>query len=221
MFIQFRLMRLLLLCGATIFVRPLATGQIDVPLINPSFESAVPNVGNSAYGYFWLKGWKDWMLFGQNVPPDIHGANTHFCHVGTRPQNARAYIGLTTRSDSTWACIAQKLQIPLKRNVEYDLTLYTCRDSSYSAPTPHSYVNVLYLNPTIIRIWGSEKEFSRGELLAISDPITHSEWRQYTFQLHPGKEYSFLVIEAYYSDEWKTPANGHVLIDNAKLVRYE
>lgn len=204
----------------------LAYGQTEELLINPSFEGE-PSVGRAIDDYKLIDGWEDWDLFESQTPPDVHGRRTKYWNVQRQPQDGNCYVGLTTRANRTWECFGQKLRDPLKVGEQYVLTLYLCRDYRYAsqvrdlntAVDPKSEM-VLFDSPTIVRIWGSNTVASLDELLDQSEPVTHEDWKQYTFNLQPSKNIRYIVIEAYYPANTK-PGNGHVLIDNAALWKSE
>jgi hypothetical protein len=197
--------------------------QVEMPLMNPSFEGVAirPSINGSS---FLLSGWEDWGsgLFPNHSPPDVHAEYSYVWQVLTLPQDGQTYVGLVTRDDGSWECIGQKLRNKLLAGQAYSLILYLCQDSSYSSPTINSQGRLVkFNNPAVVRIWGGDYSSRFTDLLAESDPITHNDWRQYTLDLIPEQDLYFIAISVYFPNNATEPTAGHVLIDNAKLIKYE
>lgn len=203
------------------------SGQTEIPLVNPSFEGEPRRSVALSNGFFLVDGWIDWVLFPAQNGPDIHGIDIHgiaseFWNVLTVPYDGESFVGLVTREDETWECIGQKLPSPLRKLRSYDLVLYLCQDPHFASITKSSHVEpMLFNSPAVVRIWGSNGVGNLDELLTESHPIMHEEWRKYNLFLQPQDDYTYLVIEAFYPLDYHGPTNGHVLIDNAKLLQYK
>ncbi|HLF65754.1 MAG TPA: hypothetical protein VI603_18480 [Saprospiraceae bacterium] len=210
-------------CGsAFIFIAfHIAMGQVEVPLVNGSFEGT-PTMGTYPNGLkLTIAGWQNWSPFELKSPPDIHGAHTNYWNVQRFPFHGETYVGLVIREDETWECIAQSLQEPLEEGGHYSILMYTCRDSMYKSRLTPTGEILNFSNPAQIRIWGSEHVKEFGELLAESGTVEHTKWQKQTFDLFPSKTYKYIILQAYYPSEDELAMNGHVLIDNAKLWKYE
>ena len=188
-------------------------------LTNPSFEAGVADIFEKEF--FTMKGWRDWgshVMFPGNSPPDIHTSNTNWWSVKRQSQHGRSFVGLVTRPDGSFESLAQRLKEPLIAGLPYILTIYVSQDSIYLSPWRlYGYQQINFVNPTVLRIWGSNTAGQMEELLAESQPVDHYEWRQYVFQFIPKDRYKFLVISARSPAGETDKMTGHILIDNASL----
>jgi hypothetical protein len=77
-----------------------------------------------------------------------------------------------------------------------------------------------YKNPLRLRIWAGTQEAPRTELLAVSSPVTHSDWRTYSFELYPTKgDYDILLLEVGFLSPYGRPYDGHLLLDNCSRLQ--
>ena len=77
-----------------------------------------------------------------------------------------------------------------------------------------------YKNPLRLRIWAGTREAPRTELLAVSAPIGHSDWRTYTFQWQPRQDsYSILLLEGWFLSPYGQPYSGHLLLDHCSPIQ--
>lgn len=189
----------------------ISSAQVVMTLINPSFEGIALIGESSKRMKSPLEGWQVWCLFESKSTPDIHGHFTNFWNTGTQPFHGETFVGLVAREDSTWECLGQYLEEPLQAEGTYALSITVCQDPGFLG----------FMNPTVIRIWGTNEEYGFEELLATSEPVINPKWKEYTFDLLPSKSYQYLIIQAYYPADSIVPTSGHVLIDNARLVKYE
>ena len=170
-----------------------------------------------------MKGWRDWgsyVMFPGNSPPDIHTSNTNWWSVNRQPQHGRSFVGLVTRPDGSFESLAQRLKEPLIAGLPYTLTIYVSQDSIYLSPWRlYGYQQINFVNPTVLRIWGSNTAGQMEALLAESQPVDHYEWRQYVIQLIPKERYKFLVISVRSPSAETDKMPGHILIDNASLQK--
>jgi hypothetical protein len=193
-------------------------GQREIPLINPSFEG-IPHAGGSGL-LADLKGWTDWAVtqFPRESPYDVHGAMTYYWQVTQAPQDGNTFIGLVVRPNDTWESIGQKLPSDLVAGRTYEFRYYACRDLQYNSRTAGSPEPIDFSKAAIVRIWGAQRGGQNEELLAQSEAIENADWQEFSFTFVPNESYSYLIIEAFYSNGGLAPYAGHVLIDNAKLV---
>lgn len=216
-----RILFLLLTC---IIVTSSVFAQSENLLRNGSFED-VPRAGGSGFP-FPITDWIDVgrIVFPMETSPDIHGLNTNFWGVTTRPYDGATFLGLVTRPHGTYESIAQLLPTPLLANEMYHLSLFLCQDPGYKSPikpNPGSRTPELipFTNPVILRIWGGD-EVDPYVLLGESEPVDHPEWREYSFVLTPNEDLPYLILEAYYPSDAKEHVAGHVMIDKMELWKY-
>ncbi len=182
-------------------------------LTNPSFEG-IPKAGTVP------EGWVD-CGFPNESPADIQ-PNPSF-GVDKKAAHGNTYLGMVVRDNDTWESIGQRLHHPLKVGKNYVIQLMLARSDvyySYSRKSSNANTQVNYVTPTILRIWGGRRPCEKEELLAISQPITHEEWKAYQFKLSPEDfDYTFISFEAYYSGQY--PLIGNLLIDDVSNIMLE
>lgn len=169
---------------------------------NPSFEDE-PSSSHTP------KGWENCGFLGES-PPDVQPTSTF--KVNNKPYDGKTYLGLVVRDVGTYESIFQKLSEPLKRDSTYTFSAYICRSTIYESLSQLTKRKTYYNRACILRIWGCLSDCQNGELLAVSKPITNSDWEKYNFKLKPTRQWRYLKLEAYYngSDVY----NGNILIDN-------
>lgn len=113
----------------------------------------------------------------------------------------------------------QPLQKPLEKNSCFQLNVYLCTNSDYEVADD---VNPNYGFPLKFQVWGSDHAGGRDVLLVDSDPISYTEWLNYSFDfLVTDDDISYLLFEP----QWDTlniygePYNGMILVDAMTLVR--
>ena len=182
-------------------------------LKNPSFED-IPRRGGQEYNSK-ISEWFDCGLihFKGESPPDIHPTKNPAWNVQNKPAYGKTYLGMVVRDNDSWEALAQKLEKPLVKDNRYAMSVYLAQSSSYLSHSQMTKQKANYNNPTTLRIWGANKYCGRTELLLVSDPIDHIEWKEYTFEFQPKESYSYIVIEAYYNMPVSVPYNGHILLD--------
>jgi len=206
-----------------------ATSQQVIELKNPSFEDA-PHAG-SIYGGE-IKGWTDCGIeyFLNETPPDIH--------LGMEPDNEElvpffavrqpaaegfTFLGLVVRDNETYEAVAQELSEPLQKGKCYEFSIDLARSLTYISPysynAPETNENSKkYTRPAVLRIYGSNTPCGKTQLLATSDPVKNSEWKQYDFFFTPEKTYHYFIISAFYEVPLLIPYNGNILLDNASDI---
>jgi gliding motility-associated-like protein len=115
----------------------------------------------------------------------------------------------------------QQLLNPLETNTCFRLNAYLCTNSDYDVEDSEN-PNLAY--PLKFQVWGSNQRASRDILLVDSDPISNTEWQNYSFNFTTSDiSVSYLLIEV----QWDTvnvrpePYNGMMLIDNMSLIKLE
>lgn len=181
-------------------------GQTEIKLKNPSFEdlaahSAVPegwfNCGTSGYS-----------------PPDIHTGFSDFFDVHHPSYHDATYVGMIVREDDSWEAISQVLETPMRRNIQYQFSIYLALAENYISLSKSTHYEVNFNQPTVLRIWGGNRSCERGQLLAESVPIDHHDWQEYTFEITPEEDWRYLILEAFFIDENGMAYNGNLLMDN-------
>lgn len=113
----------------------------------------------------------------------------------------------------------QPLLKPLERNSCFQLNVYLCTNPDYSVADLEKPNEGF---PLKFQVWGSDHAGGRDVLLVDSDPISYTEWLNYTFNFVVGdQEISYLLFEP----QWDTlnvldePYNGMILVDAMNLAR--
>ncbi len=204
------------------FCCQLLYGQDTIYLKNPSFED-VPRKGTPGAPPIFM--WKDCAAveFPTESPPDIHPVYNNAWGVTMQPQNGDTYLGLVVRAAHSWESVGQKLNVPLKADSCYTLSVMLAVSDTYLSATRYSqqYGNnklESFAQPVMLVIWGGQHECDKQEILAESSDVKYVEWRPYTFVLSPLRNYNYITLEAYYSKSSLQHYNGHIMVDNLSPI---
>jgi len=182
--------------------------QEAIYLTNPSFEDA-PIHSNPP------EGWADCGFIGES-PPDVQPSGDF--GVYREAEFGKTYLGMVVRDNDTWERVSQRLSRPLEQGKCYEFSLALAKSRYYISASQTTEMETNYTTPVRILIYGGSGECDRAQLLDDTDPVAHHEWRQYKFKLEPNKNYSWIVIEAYYETPVLFPYNGNILVDNASPI---
>lgn len=194
--------------------------QLGDPILlgNPSFED-IPHVG--VEGGPGPRGWLDCGKSGETAPdvqPSPPGVGPFF-DVTLQAHEGKTYVGMVVRDNDTYEAISQRLRQPMEGGKCYNFSLSLAHSDVYKSVSRKTNMPVDYVEGAVIRIWGGSGRCSKLEMLDESPKITNTEWMNYNFRLEPARNYSYILIEAF----WKTPVmfayNGNVLIDNASAIQ--
>lgn len=187
-----------------------------VKLRNPSFEG-LPAAGGT--GFFNLPNWVDCApyYFPNETPPDIHATTTAYFEVRFKPYDGNTFLGMVSREHrETYEMVAQRLESPLLEGKCYEFSIFLARSDIYMSNidvSDHDDSMKNFNKPLKLRIWGGTNPCSRIQLLAESPLVEHQDWRQYIFKIKPGRNYPFILLEAFYKTPVLMPYNGNILID--------
>lgn len=146
-----------------------------------------------------------WHVCEVGATPDILPG---FWGVKTEASEGETYIGLITRDDGSFESIGQRLQVNLKADECYQISVDLAYAKTYAG----------YNNPLQLRIWGGSGKCSKTQLIVESAIIDHIDWKTYTFKFVTKKKIRYIIIEAYH-DEGKEPVKGNILIDNISEIK--
>jgi len=183
-------------------------GQKPIELKNPSFEADEPSPNKVPTG---------WVNLGaaDQTPPDIQPG---FFQVIIPAQDGDAYVGLVVRENNTWEGVGQKLDRVLQKDSSYSFSLFLSRSNTLQSPTAETSELKRFNNPTVLKIWGFNTKTKEEELLADSQPVSHSKWVRYEFVLKPTlADFDELDLMAYYAPGFEQ-TNGNLLIDNCSAI---
>jgi hypothetical protein len=173
-------------------------------LQNPSFEgdpseAAVPDA---------------WLSCG-TVLPDLQPG---ICKVNLLPNDGLSYCALMVSDSGGTTALCQALPGDgLAQGGRYHLEIYLARSEMYMKQQDDGS-GILIVVPIKLRVWGSNTPKERGELLAESGMVTHTDWRKYSFDLAPADNtWKYFVLEAMYLENRSFDYNGHLMIDQCLL----
>ena len=167
-----------------------------ITLNNPSFEGE-PQDATMPMG---------WQACKEGTTPDILPGSWG---VYNQPTDGNTFLGLITREDGSWESVGQRLSSPMEANGCYNFSLDLANSKTYTG----------YNKPIKLKIWGGQTSCAKDELLAETDFISHSEWKQYAFKLYTTKTINYIILEAQYMDGVYIPYKGNVLIDNLSVLK--
>lgn len=188
-----------------------ALAQRPIELRNPSFETDKPEPGKTPSGWINL-GAKD------QTPPDIQPG---FFGVSQPAQDGNNYLALVVRESNTWEGVGQELTDYLKKDSAYSFSIWLSRSNELSSGVLGGNETILksFDAPTILKIWGYNTSTRQEELLAESQPVSHSKWVKYEFVLKPiMADYDEIDLMAYYAYGFELK-NGNLLIDNCSSIQ--
>lgn len=196
-----------------VFIAPMMLRAQENPeliqLINPSFED-MPRHSKAP------RAWSDCGFKGESAP-DIQPSGIFSV---TKPAaDGNTYLGLVVRDNDTWESVGQELSKPLEKGKCYSFSISLCRSELYVSISRLSDQTANYTTPAKLRIYGGNSFCEKKELLAESPIIANTRWQDYNFKLEPGKNYSFLILEAYYKTPTLVPYNGNLLVDNFSDIK--
>ncbi|MFT4759312.1 MAG: outer membrane protein OmpA-like peptidoglycan-associated protein [Paraglaciecola sp.] len=195
------------------FTADLAAQGEPIVLQNPSFED-MPRIAKVP------RGWYD-CGFPTESEPDIQpsgSGSSAFFNVVQPAQDGQTYVGMVVRDNDTWEMIAQRLTRPMEGGKCYEFSLSLSRSEIYVSPSRVTGQEVNYTSPVKLRIWGGNGYCEKAELLAETPLIINTRWLEYNFKFEPTKNYSYIVLEAFYKTPILFPYNGNVLMDNASPI---
>lgn len=190
---------LLLVTGA------LCSQEKALLLSNPSFED-FPHHSQPPSGWYFCG------PVGES-PPDVH-PNGYF-NVEHEAEHGDTYVGMVTRDNNSWECIGQLLETPLLPGTCYQFTIQLAQSQSYESVSRSTMDLAQFTNPIRLRLWGSNQNCTRTELLAQSGAVQHEKWTAHTFHFQPKQQLSHFLLEVYYYDTAHAPYNGNLLLDHA------
>lgn len=188
----------------------LAFAQDEIIIFNPSFEDPAKH---STPPILWENcGSPD------NSPSDIHSSFSNLFNVQKTAQDGTSFVGMVVREDVTWEAISQVLDQPLLKNYQYQFSIYLARSDSYRSISKVSLQETEFTEPAVLRIWGGNYSDHRGQLLAESLPVAHTDWQEYTFEFEPTNDWDYFILEAFFREEDGLAYNGNLLLDNCSAI---
>lgn len=185
-----------------------------IVLKNSSFEGH-PRLGtkDSVIKYWSNCGIK---FFPKESPPDIHPVPESDFNVHKEAFHGETYLGLVVRDNKTWESISQKMSKPTQKDSCYSFSFTAAMDEYYSSANrffPSRKFN--YNDPIILRVWLGNTYCEKGQIIALTKPIAHTDWKPYHFDFQANANYKFIFIQAFYKDPSdRGKVRGNVLLDH-------
>ncbi len=192
-----------------------ATGQEEIRLSNPSFESPYADALGRPECCLGAKGWYS---CGR---PDLNTPDAQPGNFGVELPAAGGsyYIGLVARDNDTWEAMSQRLRTPMQAGKCYSFSMKLSHSEDLVSQSRITQKNVLYNRPILVRVWGGNGYCSKLELLDETPPVDHTTWKEYTLRFEPKKTYSYILIEAFYKTPTPLPYNGNILMDDLSSIK--
>jgi len=192
----------------------LAQGN-PIYLNNSSFED-FPRPGREPRGWYDCGG----INFPEETPPDVHPVpGIPAFEVTKRAYDGDTYLGMVVRENDSWESVAQRLTRSLEGGKCYTFSIYLATSKLYKSSVRGSSKKVDFTEPLKLRIWGGNGYCHKGELLAESAVVNHSEWKEYQFKFEPKQRSKYIVFEAFFKTPVLSPPNGNILIDKASAIQ--
>ena len=220
---MWKLIRVAYIFGVIISLPIWASGQEALHLNNPSFED-IPRAGGLGAFYLPIQGWKDCArsAFPGQTPPDIH-PHPEAWMVTLPPADGKTYLGMVVREDDTHEFLSQKMSGTMIGGQCYSFTVYLAQSDTYMgyrtaiSDTAFAYDRP-FLNPSVLRIWAGNDLCGKEQLLGESTAITGRTWTRFNFKFEPKRDYTFIILEAFYETPVLEPYNGHILVDACSSI---
>ncbi len=212
---------ILLLISKTLFI---VAQRKTIYFQNPSFEDVPFETKNTLKKSFKIeKKVNDSVLFQMGwfpcgfkntSPPDrqpgMHGVEAKAAH-------GKYYLGLVTRTDTTWEGISQILSSTLQKDSCYQFSMHLMHSLNLvSRTTQNISKDVNFKSPCRLRIWGGTELCDPKELLIETPPIHNTKWKRYLLQFTPYSDVKYLYFEVYYGGEKQTL--GNLMMDNLSFI---
>ena len=140
-------------------------------------------------------------------------------HINQSASDGESYLVLVTRGNGvdsgTTEDIETLLYKPLKLDTDYELSMDLAMSETSFVDTGNS--DTLWLNkPVKLRVYGGVTDCEKTELLAESGAVNNTDWKKYSFTIHPTLgDYNYLILQAYFV---QLPVYyGTILIDNISI----
>ena len=167
-------------------------------LLNPSFEGSIGQAGTPPY-------WDScYTASTPNVQPGLYG-------VYHPPSDGETYLGLLTRLNGSLEDCYSVLSIPLSKDSCYKFQI----DLAF-----WEYMgNYPYVDPIIIRIFGSNENCVKDNILWTSPLIDNTDWETFEFIIH-NEEYDITDITIETDFAQPNYYKGYMLLDNIRITQY-
>jgi outer membrane protein OmpA-like peptidoglycan-associated protein len=201
-----------------LFIFSGSIAQDVIELRNPSFEG-FPSPGTSERIGITAIGWTDcggyW--FPNETPPDIHPGPSFnpWFGVTTKAQEGETFLGMVVRDNDSWESVSQPLLGTLEAGKCYSFSIYLAKSLTHVSNTVDMESQT---ESCVLRIHGGSGICDKREVLGETSPVSHEGWKRYDFTFQPRKDYSHLILEAFYKTPVLFPYKGNILVDNASDI---
>ncbi|MBB4079819.1 outer membrane protein OmpA-like peptidoglycan-associated protein [Lewinella aquimaris] len=181
-----------------------------ITLVNPSFED-MPRVGAAP------KGWTDCGFPGESAV-DIQPDPLREFKVVKPAYHQYTYLGMVTRDNDTHERVGQRMNVAMVAGQCYELRIQLARSELYMSKSRLTDNDENYITPIKLRIRGGFDVCDIGEVMGESPLVSNWNWKEYRIKLKPQRDYTYIVLEAFYRQPILFPYNGNILLDDAKPI---
>jgi gliding motility-associated-like protein len=212
----------IILTGLGLFIQIQVQSQY---LSNPSLESKIETDDiTQISGWSSFDAWADPDFYFTYQPP----GNDSVVYLPVNGKSfalfrarGESYIADDTYPANTREYLYQKLLVPLKENSCFEFKASLCYNPNYIVK---DYINPDTAFPVRLQVWGGNKFNDRGQLLVETEPVSNTNWKEYTFIFTTfDQSITYILIEVQWDlvDVFPKPYCGHILIDNLSLKNIE
>lgn len=161
----------------------------------------------------------DWFhCIDENSPSDLHHSTSAYFELKKNAIDGDQFVGMVVREDKTFENISQFLPLALQKGTTYEME-FSLAQAYKLMSASRVRNNIVNFNiPVILQVWGGFNYCESNQLLYETTKIDHWEWRNYKAKFTVEDNYEVITFEAYYSDDYTIPYNGHLLLDNISPI---
>ncbi|MEZ5195068.1 MAG: gliding motility-associated C-terminal domain-containing protein [Bacteroidales bacterium] len=165
--------------------------------VNPSFEGTILQLGPPP----------DWDMCIEGSTPNVQPGKYN---VYLSPSHGITYVGLLTRGSGTWEDMYADLEIPLSKDSCYIFKIDLAFQEALVAST--------IVDPVFLKIYGTNVNCQKDNLLWESPTIDNQEWITYEFMIHNEEfDITSIILEVYFVGPY--PYYGYMLLDNIRISK--
>ena len=175
---------------------------------NPSFEEDISSHSLTP---------KEWKNCGDNFESsiDIHTSNGWF-QVRHSPVEGGQFAGMVVRDNQTREAIGQILDATLYGGTTYAFSFYVARAQDYISLSKTTLKEENFNKPALLKVKIGD-DCTDMEIVGQTNLIESTEWERYMIIFTPSVNSDFLVLEAFYEDDFAI-YNGNILLDNISPI---
>lgn len=189
--------------GATIYTK----------IKNPSFEDSPAAHSTTP------KGWIICNFNAEESPPDIHKSLTGFFDIKHLATEGDQFLGLVARDNGTKEHVGQALPKKMVEGKNYAFSVDLAHSKRLRSLTRKTRKHVLFDKPLILKIWGGRNVCSWKQLLFVSEPVNHTDWKTYLVEFKAERPFDTITFQVVFDEaDHDNFYNGNILIDNVSPI---